>query len=86
MKSVLASASWDRTVRLWDMADSWRTTETLALTSDGKRLPGTGGKARSRARGWIDPGLRAPWAVGVGGLVLSLGIGLPQGSKPGALL
>uniref|UniRef100_A0A8D0P1N7 Small-subunit processome Utp12 domain-containing protein n=1 Tax=Sus scrofa TaxID=9823 RepID=A0A8D0P1N7_PIG len=33
-KSVLASASWDRTVRLWDMADSWRTTETLALTSD----------------------------------------------------
>ncbi|XP_028348517.1 periodic tryptophan protein 2 homolog isoform X2 [Physeter macrocephalus] len=33
MKSVLASASWDRTVRLWDMADSWRTTETLALTS-----------------------------------------------------
>ncbi|XP_036099773.1 periodic tryptophan protein 2 homolog isoform X3 [Molossus molossus] len=34
MKSVLASASWDRTVRLWDMVDSWRTTETLALTSD----------------------------------------------------
>lgn len=33
-KSVLASASWDRTVRLWDMADSWRTTETLSLTSD----------------------------------------------------
>ncbi|XP_060007036.1 periodic tryptophan protein 2 homolog isoform X2 [Lagenorhynchus albirostris] len=34
LDSVLASASWDRTVRLWDMADSWRTTETLALTSD----------------------------------------------------
>ncbi|ELK03567.1 Periodic tryptophan protein 2 like protein [Pteropus alecto] len=33
-KSVLASASWDRTVRLWDMVDSWRTTETLTLTSD----------------------------------------------------
>ncbi|XP_055975200.1 periodic tryptophan protein 2 homolog [Sorex fumeus] len=33
-RSVLASSSWDRTVRLWDMADSWRTTETLALTSD----------------------------------------------------
>nr|XP_031316555.1 periodic tryptophan protein 2 homolog isoform X1 [Camelus dromedarius] len=34
MKSILASASWDKTVRLWDMVDSWRTTETLALTSD----------------------------------------------------
>lgn len=43
MKSVLASASWDRTVRLWDMVDSWRTTETLALTSDGKLLGGEAG-------------------------------------------
>ncbi|KFO28101.1 Periodic tryptophan protein 2 like protein, partial [Fukomys damarensis] len=34
MKSILASASWDRTVRLWDMFDSWRTKETLTLTSD----------------------------------------------------
>ncbi|XP_008565933.1 PREDICTED: periodic tryptophan protein 2 homolog [Galeopterus variegatus] len=34
MKSILASASWDKTVRLWDMFDSWRTKETLALTSD----------------------------------------------------
>lgn len=34
MKCVLASASWDKTVRLWDMLDSWRTKETLALTSD----------------------------------------------------
>ncbi|KAK2509227.1 hypothetical protein MC885_009195 [Smutsia gigantea] len=38
MKSVLASASWDRTVRLWDMVDSWRTTETLSLTSDALAL------------------------------------------------
>lgn len=38
MKCVLASASWDKTVRLWDMLDSWRTKETLALTSDGKSL------------------------------------------------
>ncbi|XP_044526133.1 periodic tryptophan protein 2 homolog [Gracilinanus agilis] len=34
MKSILASASWDKTVRLWDMFDSWRTKETLNLTSD----------------------------------------------------
>ncbi|XP_004696955.1 periodic tryptophan protein 2 homolog [Echinops telfairi] len=33
-KSVLASASWDKTVRLWDMFDSWRTKETLTLSSD----------------------------------------------------
>ncbi|KAG6937343.1 PWP2 periodic tryptophan protein -like protein [Chelydra serpentina] len=34
MKSILASASWDKTVRLWDMFDSWRTKETLTLNSD----------------------------------------------------
>lgn len=33
-KSVLATASWDRTVRLWYMTDSWRTTETLPLTAE----------------------------------------------------
>ncbi|XP_075053645.1 periodic tryptophan protein 2 homolog [Mixophyes fleayi] len=33
-KSVLATASWDRTVRLWHMTDSWRTTETLTLSAD----------------------------------------------------
>ncbi|KAM3935581.1 periodic tryptophan protein 2 homolog [Leptodactylus fuscus] len=33
-KSVLATASWDRTVKLWNMTDSWRTTETLSLTAD----------------------------------------------------
>jgi len=35
MKCVLASASWDKTVKLWDMLDSWRTKETLMLNSDG---------------------------------------------------
>ncbi|XP_038616528.1 periodic tryptophan protein 2 homolog [Tachyglossus aculeatus] len=34
MKCVLASASWDKTVRLWDMLDSWRTRETLTVASD----------------------------------------------------
>ncbi|XP_062303436.1 PWP2 small subunit processome component [Osmerus eperlanus] len=35
VQSILASISWDRTVRLWDMLDSWQTKETLRLTSDG---------------------------------------------------
>lgn len=35
VQSVLASVSWDKTVRLWDMLDSWQTKETLWLTSDG---------------------------------------------------
>ncbi|NWI97625.1 PWP2 protein, partial [Pitta sordida] len=34
MKCVLASASWDKTVKLWDMLDSWRTKETLIMSSD----------------------------------------------------
>ncbi|NXM12582.1 PWP2 protein, partial [Ploceus nigricollis] len=34
MKCVLASASWDKTVKLWDMLDSWRTKETLIINSD----------------------------------------------------
>ncbi|XP_041934789.1 PWP2 small subunit processome component [Alosa sapidissima] len=34
-RAVLASASWDRTVRLWDMLDSWHAKEVLRLTSDG---------------------------------------------------
>uniref|UniRef100_A0A9J8CAV5 PWP2 small subunit processome component n=1 Tax=Cyprinus carpio carpio TaxID=630221 RepID=A0A9J8CAV5_CYPCA len=35
VQSVLASVSWDKIVRLWDMLDSWQTKETLRLTSDG---------------------------------------------------
>ncbi|NXQ77266.1 PWP2 protein, partial [Quiscalus mexicanus] len=34
MKCVLASASWDKTVKLWDMLDSWRTKETFIINSD----------------------------------------------------
>lgn len=34
-RSVLASVSWDRTVRLWDMMDSWHAKETLRLPADG---------------------------------------------------
>ncbi|XP_041067290.1 PWP2 small subunit processome component isoform X1 [Carcharodon carcharias] len=32
--TLLASASWDKTVKLWDMFDSWKTKETLVLNSD----------------------------------------------------
>ncbi|XP_076839632.1 PWP2 small subunit processome component [Brachyhypopomus gauderio] len=35
VQSVLASVSWDKTVRLWDMRDSWQTRELLRLNSDG---------------------------------------------------
>ncbi|XP_062866597.1 PWP2 small subunit processome component [Trichomycterus rosablanca] len=35
VQSVLASVSWDKTVRLWDMMDSWQTREVLRLASDG---------------------------------------------------
>ncbi|KAM6945818.1 PWP2 small subunit processome component [Aplochiton taeniatus] len=38
VQSVLASASWDHTVRLWDMTDSWQTKETLRLNSHGVAL------------------------------------------------
>ncbi|MBN3304997.1 PWP2 protein, partial [Amia calva] len=34
VQSILASTSWDKTVKLWDMYDSWKTKETLPLTSD----------------------------------------------------
>ncbi|KAL2102294.1 hypothetical protein ACEWY4_001462 [Coilia grayii] len=34
-RAVLASVSWDRTVRLWDMLDSWHAKDALRLTSDG---------------------------------------------------
>uniref|UniRef100_A0A4W4GHZ4 Small-subunit processome Utp12 domain-containing protein n=1 Tax=Electrophorus electricus TaxID=8005 RepID=A0A4W4GHZ4_ELEEL len=35
VQSVLVSVSWDKTVRLWDMLDSWQTKEVLRLNSDG---------------------------------------------------
>ena len=38
VQSILASASWDRTVRLWDMMDSWQVKETLTLTADGMNM------------------------------------------------
>lgn len=34
VQTMLATASWDKTVRLWDMSDSWKTKETLSLNSD----------------------------------------------------
>ncbi|KAK6486703.1 PWP2 small subunit processome component [Huso huso] len=34
VQGILASASWDKTVKIWDMYDSWKTKETLMLTSD----------------------------------------------------
>ncbi|KAM9020898.1 periodic tryptophan protein 2 homolog isoform 2-T2 [Ara ararauna] len=34
MKCVLASASWDKTVKIWDMLESWRTKETFIFNSD----------------------------------------------------
>ncbi|XP_060689223.1 PWP2 small subunit processome component [Hemiscyllium ocellatum] len=33
-RTLLASASWDKTVKLWDMFDSWSTKETFVLNSD----------------------------------------------------
>uniref|UniRef100_A0A8C4RPG2 PWP2 small subunit processome component n=1 Tax=Erpetoichthys calabaricus TaxID=27687 RepID=A0A8C4RPG2_ERPCA len=33
-QAILASASWDKTVKIWDMSDSWKTKETLTLISD----------------------------------------------------
>ncbi|XP_028984892.1 PWP2 small subunit processome component [Betta splendens] len=34
VQSILASASWDRSIRLWDMLNSWQVKETLPLSSD----------------------------------------------------
>ncbi|XP_077370168.1 PWP2 small subunit processome component [Festucalex cinctus] len=34
VQSILASSSWDGTIRLWDMMDSWQVKETLHLTAD----------------------------------------------------
>ena len=39
VQSILASASWDKTVRIWDMIDSWQTKETLPLPADGTLHP-----------------------------------------------
>ncbi|XP_069491780.1 periodic tryptophan protein 2 homolog isoform X2 [Ambystoma mexicanum] len=34
VQTILATGSWDKSVRLWDMSDSWKTKETLLLNSD----------------------------------------------------
>lgn len=82
MRSILASASWDKTVRLWDMVDSWRTTETLALTSDGELHRGAGEWAKVVAQGgkawsqcWSCPAQ----------LCLDVSPGLPRAPQPSGL-
>uniref|UniRef100_A0A4W3JW44 PWP2 small subunit processome component n=1 Tax=Callorhinchus milii TaxID=7868 RepID=A0A4W3JW44_CALMI len=52
-QGLLASASWDHTVRLWEMFDSWKSQETLNLNAEGMGGGGKGSGVTGEAE-WLD--------------------------------